>query len=84
MKPLLISIILALFLTGCAGVKKIETLKVAVQKTPLNLEMPEPLESNEVTWIVINIDNYKQVFEENSTMCFDRQNKHDFLKKQRR
>ena len=63
MKPLLISILLAIFLTGCAGVKKIETLKVAVQKTPLNLEMPEPLESNDVIWIVINKDNYKEVFD---------------------
>ena len=36
MKILLIGLV-ALFLTNCAGVKQIESVKVAVAKTPLNL-----------------------------------------------
>ena len=62
MKILLIGLI-ALFLTNCAGVKKIESVKVAVAKTPLNLEGPAPIETLDVEWYVINENNYKEVFE---------------------
>jgi len=57
-------ILLTMFLlTACAGIKKIETVKVAVAKPPLNLELPDPLSANDVEWIVINQDNYKEVFD---------------------
>lgn len=57
-------IILTMFLlTACAGIKKIETVKVAVAKPPLNLELPDPLSANDVEWIVINQDNYQEVFD---------------------
>jgi len=63
MKKLLISISVLLLLVGCAGVKKIETVKVAVAKTPLNLDLPDPIDTNDLEFIVINKDNYKEVFE---------------------
>ena len=47
MKILLIGL-LALFLTSCAGVREIESVKVAVAKTPLNLEQPTPIETLDV------------------------------------
>lgn len=57
-------ILLTMFLlTACAGIKKIETVKVAVAKPPLNLELPDPLSANDVEWIVINQDNYQEVFD---------------------
>ena len=62
MKILLIGLV-ALFLTNCAGVKQIECVKVAVAKTPLNLEQPTPIETLEVEWYVINENNYKEVFD---------------------
>ena len=62
MKILLIGLV-ALFLTNCAGVKQIESVKVAVTKTPLNLEQPAPIETLEGEWYVINENNYKEVFD---------------------
>ena len=62
MKILLIGL-LALFLTSCAGVREIESVKVAVAKTPLNLEQPTPIETLDVEWYVINENNYKEVFD---------------------
>ena len=62
MKIVLIGL-LALALTNCSGVKKIESVKVAVAKTPLNIEQPAPLETLEVEWYVINENNYKEVFD---------------------
>ena len=60
---LLISIFILLFLVGCSGVKKIETYTVGVKKTPLNLELPSPLDTNDLEFIVINKDNYKEIFD---------------------
>ena len=60
---LLISAFIILLLVGCSGVKQIETYKVGVKKTPLNLELPSPLDTNDLEFIVINKDNYKEVFE---------------------
>ena len=60
---LLISTLIILLLVGCSGVKQIETYKVGVKKTPLNLELPSPLDTNDLEFIVINKDNYKEVFE---------------------
>ena len=63
MKILIIALV-GMFLTACAGnVKQIESVKVAVSKTPLNLQQPNPIETMEVEWIVINENNYKEVFE---------------------
>jgi len=57
-------IVLTMFLlTACAGIKKIETVKVAIAKPSLNLDLPNPLTSNDVEWIVINKDNYQEVFD---------------------
>ena len=59
MKILLIGLV-ALFLTNCAGVKQIESVKVAVAKTPLDLEQPAPIETLEVEWYVINDTKHYQ------------------------
>ena len=56
MKILLIGLI-SLALASCGslrGVDKIESVKVAVAKTPLNLSSPSPIETMDVEWIVIN------------------------------
>ena len=65
MKILLIGLI-SLALASCGslrGVDRIESVKVAVAKTPLNLSSPSPIETMDVEWIVINENNYKEVFD---------------------
>lgn len=64
MKILLIGLI-SFALASCGslrGVDRIESVKVAVAKTPLNLTSPTPIETMDVEWIVINENNYKEVF----------------------
>ena len=64
MKILLIGLI-SFVLASCGslrGVDRIESVKVAVAKTPLNLTSPTPIETMDVEWIVINENNYKEVF----------------------
>ena len=65
MKILLIGLI-SLALASCGslrGVDRIESVKVAVAKTPLNLSSPSPIETMDVEWIVINENNYKEIFD---------------------
>ena len=65
MKILLIGLI-SFALASCGslrGVDRIESVKVAVAKTPLNLTSPTPIETMDVEWIVINENNYKEVFD---------------------
>ena len=57
-------------LTGCASfsnlfkedVKPIEVVSKPIEKTPLNLAMPEPLSIKPVEWIVVTPDNVDEVF----------------------
>ena len=62
MKIILIALV-SLALASCGslrGVTQIESVKVAVAKTPLNLEQPTPIETLDVEWYVINENNYKK------------------------
>jgi len=43
-------------------VKKIETVTKYIEKTPLNLDKPAPVEMSKVNWILITEDNYAEVF----------------------
>lgn len=45
-------------------VKKIETVTKYIEKTPLNLDKPAPVEMSKVNWILITEDNYADVFAE--------------------
>jgi hypothetical protein len=68
-RTLLIPIILPLFVSGCASfslfgdkVKPVEIQTKAVERTRLNLPEPAPLQSRELTWIVVTPENAEQVF----------------------
>ena len=65
MKNILLIGLLAVFLSSCAGssVKEIEVTTVEISKTPLNLPNPEPLQLQEVEWIIITKDNANEIFE---------------------
>ena len=65
MKNILLIGLLAVFLSSCAGssVKEIEVTTVEISKTPLNLPNQEPLQLQEVEWIIITKDNANEIFE---------------------
>lgn len=66
-----ILIIFALLLSGCTSlfsfnrdeVKPVEVLTKEVERTPLNLPNPEPIEPLPFKWIVITPENAEKVWE---------------------
>ena len=53
---------LTIFLTSCAGVKKLEIFKTEVERQPLNLAKPTPLEMDKIHWHIITSENAEEVF----------------------
>ena len=49
-------------ISGCSSIKELEIFTKEVKRIPLNLDEPNPLKLGEVDWVVINKDNYKEVF----------------------
>ena len=61
----LILLILSTSLTvisGCSSIKELEIFTKEVKRIPLNLAEPNPLKLGKVDWVVINKDNYEEVF----------------------
>ena len=58
----LVLLILSIFLTNCAGVKKLEIFKQEVPREKLNLNTPTPLELENLRWIIITSKNADEVF----------------------
>ena len=60
----IIALLLGLYLlSGCTtAVKTIEVLNRPEPKTPINIELPEPLKLNEVEWIIITPENAEEVW----------------------
>ena len=64
MKNIILLIVLAIFLTSCSkSVQEIQVTTVEVSKTPLNLPNPDPLQLQNVEWIIITTDNANEIFE---------------------
>ena len=55
-------LILSIFLTNCAGIKKLEIFKEEVPRANLNLEKPTALELENLRWIIITSENAEEVF----------------------
>jgi len=55
-------LILSIFLTNCAGVKKLSIFKEEVKRQELNLNTPTPLELENLKWIIITSKNADEVF----------------------
>ena len=49
-------------ISGCSSIKELEIFTKEVKRTPLNLDEPNPLKLGKVDWVVINKDNYEEVF----------------------
>lgn len=66
---LLTAIILPLFVSGCASfgwqsdVKPIDIQKRAVERTPLRLADPAPVQAREIEWIIITPENAEQTWQ---------------------
>ena len=58
-------LVFGLLLNGCAGlaVKEISSYKIEKKREALDLEMPAPLELQDVDWIIITKENAEEVFE---------------------
>ena len=64
MKNILLLGLLAVFLSSCSeSVQEIQVTTVEVSKTPLNLPNPDPLQLQDVEWIIITKDNAMEIFE---------------------
>jgi hypothetical protein len=66
---LITSLLLVSNLTGCASfnlfgkkVDPIEVKNVAVDKTPLDIQQPDPIKTKPIEWIVVTPDNAEAVF----------------------
>tara|TARA_R110000824_G_scaffold26710_1_gene91548 strand:- start:146 stop:493 length:348 start_codon:yes stop_codon:yes gene_type:complete len=49
-------------ISGCSSVKELQIFTKVVERTPLNLDAPEPLKLEKIKWIIITEENYKDVF----------------------
>ena len=66
MVRLIVSVLVfGLLLNGCAGlaVKEISSYKIEKKRAKLDLADPQPLELQDVEWIIITKDNAEEVFE---------------------
>ena len=64
-KNILLLGLLAVFLTSCgSSVKEIQVSTVEVSKTPLGISNLDPLQLQDVEWIIITKDNAMEIFEE--------------------
>lgn len=68
MHNVLISLILITFLSSCSWlrepVKEIKVVKEPIERVPLNLPDPDPLNLTPTNWIIITKENAVQIFEE--------------------
>ena len=62
MRNIIIVVLLSIILTGCGGVKKLDIFTNAVEKQPLNLPKPTPLQMEQIKWIIITSANAEEVF----------------------
>jgi len=64
MKNILLLGLLAVFLSSCSeSVQEIQVTTIEVSKIPLNLPNPDPLQLQDVEWIIITKDNAMEIFE---------------------
>ena len=59
---ILIVVLLSIVLAGCSSIKKLDIFTNAVEKQPLNLPKPTPLQMEQIKWIIITSANAEEVF----------------------
>ena len=66
MKKYIMLMVAVIFLAGCSmtpKIKQIEVSTTAVEKLPLSLPSPQPLELQEVEWIIVTEENIEEVWQ---------------------
>ena len=51
----------AILLSGCSSVKKLDIFTTEVERQPLNLNTPTPPQLEKIKWIIITSDNAEEV-----------------------
>ena len=62
----LLLLALVLFLSGCSMTPKVKEVAItttAIEKLPLSLPNPQPLELQEVEWIIVTEENIEEVWQ---------------------
>ena len=59
---IIIVVLLSIVLAGCSSIKKLDIFTNAVEKQPLNLSKPTPLQMEQIHWIIITSANASEVF----------------------
>tara|TARA_X000001036_G_scaffold270301_1_gene250987 strand:- start:471 stop:836 length:366 start_codon:yes stop_codon:yes gene_type:complete len=61
-KNIFLVLILAIAVSGCSSVKKLDIFKTEVERAKLNLDKPTPPELEQIKWIIITSENAEEVF----------------------
>ena len=66
MKKVILLLVAVAFIAGCSAtpkVKQIEVTSKVVEKLPLNLSVPNPLELQHVDWLIVTEENIDEVWQ---------------------
>ena len=66
MKKYIMLVVALIFLAGCSMTPKVKEVVItttAVEKLPLSLSNPQPLELQEVDWIIVTEENIEEVWQ---------------------
>ncbi len=66
MKKVILLLVAVAFITGCSStpkVKQIEVTSKVVEKLPLNMSVPKPLELQDVNWLIVTEENIDEVWQ---------------------
>ena len=61
-KNIFLVLILAIAVSGCSSVKKLDIFKTEVERAKLNLDKPTPLQMEQLQWHIITSENAAEVF----------------------
>ena len=72
LQTLAISLLLVTSLSGCANFKNLfgttekplEVVTKPLERTPLDLAMPDPIKSRNIAWIVVTPENVDEIFKQ--------------------
>jgi hypothetical protein len=66
MKNYIMLAVAVLFLVGCSSTPKVKEIAItstAIEKLPLSIPNPQPLELQEVEWIIVTEENIEEVWQ---------------------
>jgi len=61
-KNIFLVLLLAVAVSGCSTVSKLDIFKTEVERAPLNLSKPEAAKMENIKWVIITSENAEEVF----------------------